>query len=98
MPRTTPQQPTGQHPVTYDQPLPGHYPILTLQLNITRYQDQGLGKMVLVVREPSSQIECFRSFIELQPWEELDEALDAHVTSAVKRMVYLQMSESFRGK
>ena len=82
--------PVGQHPVTYDQPLPGHYPVLTLQLNVTRYAAEGVGKMVLVAREPQAQVECFRVFSEVGPWSALRDALVGQLDTALRRLQYLQ--------
>lgn len=93
MPRAH-QPPPGQHPVTYDQPLPGHYPTLTLQLNVTRYQSASVGRMVLVVREPSDHVEVVRSIEDTQDWEEIWPKILAHVASALERTRYLQDGEN----
>lgn len=58
----TTEQPRGhQHPVTQDIPLPGHYPCLTMQLNVTRYQSAGTLRWVLTVREPTLGFETSRA-------------------------------------
>ena len=73
-----------QHPVTQDIPLPGHYPCLTLQLNVTRYQATGVWRAILVVREPSEHIEVERASLEvpegasdpsLTVWSMIDQSL-----------------------
>lgn len=84
----TPQQ--GQHPVTYDQPLPGFYPCLTLQLNVTRYASEKVARMVLVVREPSDNVECFRTFIDTAPATSVLAETVQRLADGLRRMEYLQ--------
>lgn len=42
-------------------PLPGFYPMLTCQVNLTLHQQQKTGKFVVVVREPMDQVEIYRT-------------------------------------
>lgn len=80
----------GAHPAIYDQRLPGHYPCLTMQLNLTVYQASEVARMVLVVREPSDQVECFREHFNQMPMGQARELVLEHVASAMNRMQYLQ--------
>jgi hypothetical protein len=52
-----------QHPVTQDIPLPGNYPCLTLQLNLTRYAAAKSVRWILTVREPQEGIEVVRKHV-----------------------------------
>lgn len=49
-------------------PLPGIYPCLTWQLNVTVHQATGLGKIVSVIREPSDHVEIARHAVALTEW------------------------------
>ena len=49
-------------------PLPGLYPVLTWQLNLTVHKATGLAKFVSVIREPNDRVELSRSFAELDEW------------------------------
>lgn len=86
-------QRAGQHPITYDIPLPGNYPCITLQCNVTRYASGEVGRMVLVVREPSEGIELHRAFVERGPWLAVVDALARDITDALRMMEYLQMGD-----
>lgn len=83
------------HPITQDMPLPGHYPCLTMQLNVTRYQSQGLVRATLIVREPSDGIEVRRSILE--QCEDTPDATDTLLTmigQALLDMRWLQQGEN----
>lgn len=79
-----------QHPITRDTPLPGFYPCLTLQLNVTRYQSGGMGRMVLVVREPSAGHEVHRAFIDTVAWEQVAAKACHELFEALSSMVWMQ--------
>jgi hypothetical protein len=79
-----------QHPITRDTPLPGFYPCLTLQLNLTRYQSGRLARMVLVVREPSSSLEVHRAFRDLGEWEATVLDTQMAVREALTSMAWMQ--------
>lgn len=49
-------------------PLPGIYPCLTWQLNVTLHQKQQQAKLVSVIREPSDHVEIARFALELSDW------------------------------
>lgn len=49
-------------------PLPGLYPCLTLQANVTLHKATGMGKFVVVVREPTAHDELYRASQELEDW------------------------------
>lgn len=79
------------HPVTQDMPLPGNYPCLTLQLNLTTYAPSALHRWILTVREPTLGIEVWRSSVdttELTP--EALKALATCIDQAVANMGWLQ--------
>jgi hypothetical protein len=46
-------------------PLPGLYPVLTLQANVTVHRATGLSKFVVIVREPNDHQEISRRFSDL---------------------------------
>lgn len=52
----------------YDVPLPGNYPCLTLQINVTYHPKLGTGKWVAVLREPNDHLELARAFGEIDEW------------------------------
>lgn len=52
-----------------DIPLPGHFPCLTWQLNVTLHPSSRLIKFVSVVREPIAQIEVARGIMDPVEWE-----------------------------
>jgi hypothetical protein len=59
-------------PHTYTEaklPLPGLYPVVTWQLNVTMHQASGLSKFVSVIREPSDHYEIRRDFGDLSAWQ-----------------------------
>lgn len=83
-----------QHPVTQDMPLPGHYPCLTLQLNVTRYQATGLQRWVLVVREPSVGLELTRTSQDVSPdANEARQDLVVAIEQALANMRWMQLGE-----
>lgn len=84
---------SARHPAVIDIPLPGNYPCLTLQLNVTRYQSQGVGKMVLVVREPSDSVEVHRAHSELGDFAPLGHRLPVDLHEALRVMEYLQSAD-----
>lgn len=55
----------------YRLPLPGAYPVLTMQLNATLHLATGLGKFVTIVREPSAHDEIARTFHDLAVWTQV---------------------------
>lgn len=84
-------RPSAQHPRVKDTPLPGNYPCLTLQLNITRYQSTGAYRLVLVTREPSEHVEVERVADDgyLTSKTERDDVMSI-VRSAIGTMIYMQ--------
>jgi hypothetical protein len=87
---TTKKTPGVQHPITQDVPLPGFYPCLTLQLNVTRYASGRLGRFVLVLREPSDGVEISRTFIDSSAWQDVANAVPVAMGQALVNMAYLQ--------
>ena len=79
-----------RHAVTYDIPMPGHYPCLTLQLNVTRYAADRVGKLVLVVREPSAGVEVHRVSLDVCSWAETEAAVESAVRDALGVLSYMQ--------
>jgi len=79
-----------QHPVTVDMPLPGNYPCLTAQLNITRYAAQGLGRFVMTVREPTLGIEVNREFMDTDTWPAIHQCVLIAVAQCLANMRFLQ--------
>lgn len=78
-------------------PLPGHYPVVTLQLNYTRYNATGLSKAICVVREPVEGIELDRWVIDLSEDNEgTDTAVCEGVLEAILKILYLQTGISSR--
>lgn len=82
--------PTPQHGVTQDIPLPGFYPCLTLQLNVTRYQSEKAGRFVLVLREPSTHIEVQRSHMDVGTWPDIAAEVTKTLLQALVNMQWLQ--------
>lgn len=81
----------GQHPAVKDTPLPGNYPCLTLQLNITRYQSTGAYRLVLVTREPNDHVEVERVADEgFMLSKDEREAVMSVLHSALGTMIYMQ--------
>lgn len=74
-----------------DIPLPGHYGVLTCQLNITRYQAANTGRWVLTVREPTEQLELVRSFVGVGEWGDVVRELPEAVAQALEQMRFLQV-------
>lgn len=80
-----------KHVAQQDIPLPGHYGVLTTQLNVTRYHRTNTVRWVLVVREPSEQVEVHRTFGELaDDSQATDRAIVAAVLDAITVMLYMQ--------
>lgn len=71
-------------------PLPGFYPCLTLQLNVTMHQSTQLGKFVLVVREPNDHIEIARTFQDLESLGTTIESAKTALDLALVDMIYMQ--------
>ena len=71
-------------------PLPGFYPCLTLQVNITRYASQQMGRMVLVVRDPQADMEVLRAIVPTSAWDFVRASASQSVLVAMERMRYLQ--------
>nr|CRY96030.1 hypothetical protein [uncultured prokaryote] len=87
---TKPTKPR-QHPITRDMPLPGHYGVLTMQLNVTRYHPAGTVRFTLVVREPVSGLEVRRVVQETETEsDQLDKAILFEVDCAMTDMLWLQ--------
>lgn len=63
--RALPDSAGRERPDLVDIPLPGFYPCLTWQMNVTWHQSQGLVKYVSVIREPNDHIEVRRAFSDL---------------------------------
>lgn len=72
-----------------DLPLPGFYPIITMQLNATVHAKTGLAKWVLCLREPTSQVEILRTGRGLEHALTQLVAMDDAVLTAVRQMLYL---------
>lgn len=80
-----------QHPITRDMPLPGHYGVLTMQLNLTRYHPAGTVRWTLIVREPTDQLEVSRVVCEVtEDTEQLTQVMLDAVSGAVTEMLWLQ--------
>lgn len=84
-----------QHPITQDMPLPGHYPCLTLQLNVTRYASPETMRFVVTVREPTERIETWRAHADTCDWgvDTVDE-LCIVLRQALVNMEWLQLGKS----
>lgn len=76
-----------------DLPLPGNYPCLTLQLNVTRYASQQLGRYVIVVRDPNSDIEVAREIGRQDGWVPTISNACADFIRLLGLMRYLQDGE-----
>jgi hypothetical protein len=80
-----------------DLPLPGHYGVLTFQLNYTRYHPQGTSRWTLSVREPKEGIELDRVFMDLgDDTEDTDGEILAAVQQAITQMLYMQTGLAHR--
>lgn len=80
-----------QHPITQDIPLPGNYPCLTLQLNVTMYAAPVTMRMVLSVREPSDHIEIYRASIPTTDWGvDTADGLCFELRQAIANAQYMQ--------
>lgn len=80
----------GQVAAGVEIPLPGHYPCLTLQLNVTCYQSAKVGRMVAIVREPSDHIEVRRVHADALSPDELAQVVVEGVEGLLADMRYLQ--------
>jgi hypothetical protein len=47
--------------------LPGQYDVLTMQVNVTLHPRSTLVKAVLIIRDPSDQIELYRTHMDPTP-------------------------------
>lgn len=84
-----------QHPITTDMPLPGFYPCLTLQLNLTRYQAAESFRWVAIVREPSEQVECIRRFADTADWGvDTVDMMCNQLRQVLTEMVWLQAGKA----
>lgn len=80
-----------------DMPLPGHYDVITLQLNYTRYQAAGTSKAILVLREPVGGIELDRWVLDLAPdSDQSDAELVEGLLEAITKTLYLQSGLAHR--
>lgn len=81
-----------------DMPLPGHYDVITLQLNYTRYQAAATSKAILVLREPVGGIELDRWVLDLAPdSDQSDAELVEGLLEAITKTLYLQSGMNSRG-
>jgi len=71
-------------------PLPGHYPTLTMQLNVTLYQSAAVGRLVCILREPSDGVEVRREHANHVPLSELEAGVVAVVRTLIADALYLQ--------
>lgn len=84
-----PKTPTGGvFAALQDLPLPGNYPVLTMQLNATLYASIGELKWVLILREPIAQLELGRIGGQA-PWPETTERVEQAVHRALQQALYL---------
>lgn len=86
---STPRVPLGRAVEFSQLPLPGNYPCITMQMNVTYHPGQGLGKFVAVLREPSEQIELARTFHELDGWASIPTVAIAAARKLLAEMDYL---------
>lgn len=70
-------------------PLPGLYPVITWQLNLTLHKSTGLAKFVSVLREPSDKFEIRRKFNELDDWSSVHLNAQSECLDAIGDMGYL---------
>lgn len=82
------------HPITQDLPLPGHYPCLTAQLNVTRYTAGGTLRVVLSIREPNEHLEVWRQSIgTTEASTEVVARVGEMLMQAMAQMHWLQTGE-----
>lgn len=81
-----------------DIPLPGHYQVLTAQMNLTLYPPSGVCKWVITTRDPSPgrQLELTRT-VGQAPWLTIVDRLTPEVVSAIEGMTYLAGMPERRG-
>lgn len=72
-----------------DLPLPGFYPCLTWQLNVTVHQHSGLAKYVSVIREPNDHIEVLRDFHDLAEFGLVAGVVTSHTMECIRAMGYM---------
>lgn len=91
----TNEQPITRHGITQDMPLPGFYPCLTLQLNVTRYAAGTTVRWVAIVREPNEQVETYRAHQDTTDWGvDTVDGLCNELRQALINMVWLQEGKS----
>jgi hypothetical protein len=73
-----------------DVPLPGHYDVLSVQINVTMYPRSGRCKYVVTLRDPAPmrQVELSRFAAECS-WVEIRDRLDRQLTEVCNTMTYL---------
>ncbi len=72
-----------------DLPLPGFYPCLTWQLNVTVHQPTGLAKYVSVIREPNDHIEVLRDFHDLDGFALVAGVVTSHTLDCIRALGYM---------
>lgn len=70
-------------------PLPGMYPVLTAQINITCHPKTGLSKWVCILREPMDQLEIVRVHQDLDDWHATRSGLVRHLADLIASLEYL---------
>lgn len=70
--------------------LPGHHPCITLQLNVTRYQSEKRGRMVLILRDPEGNTELRRHFVHEMEWVDVASSVQYFLEGALEEMAFLQ--------
>jgi len=58
------QDPVVIRPTEGQMALPGHFDVLTMQVNVTLHPRSHLVKAVLIIRDPSDQIELYRTHLD----------------------------------
>jgi len=85
---TTHTTPPARRIGLQDLPLPGHYGVLTWQLNVTLYPAIGELKHVSILREPVSQLELSREGGQ-GPWQAQRRVIGQEATIILGQMLYL---------
>ena len=70
-------------------PLPGLYPVVTWQMNLTLHKATGLAKFTSILREPSDHAELRRKFRELDDWSAVHLAAQSECLDAIGDIGYL---------
>lgn len=79
-----------------DIPLPGNYPCLTLQLNVTVYQGADTIRWTLTVREPTEQWEVTRRVVDTEQFgPHTVDALLLGLREAVTEARWLQQGNAY---